>query len=602
MSADVRAPLLAITVSAAIAAACSSSDSLVVVSPEADVEWQAVLVEDEDGILLASTGISPVDPGSAVRLDLSAPAPDAHTVRLVGFTDAQLASVVMPQAPVLASSLLRHAGPQDALLPTPAFAAEGTIDGDVVVLKSATTSPSLTVGWLSPCPQPVDPNEGAIVDISCGLLYCDASFVQRGCQFGVDIGHCGRGELTGSLDGRGVATYEPFDLGGQCEHRARPGDQTLAAECAGGMAGSCRVDVYARPLPQRFEVESLAIFDVRSKDGGHGGLPLPGYLGDVVVLPEYVVVTTFAGSWLGRREPGAPHTPAPRPGTVVFIHPDELRIVGTATVPPLLRYIVRDPAGDGFLGLFGEEPTLGRFDAQGQLRRAVPLDPSLVDWTSRPTGIEVVGTPPRLVVGIRADTATTSRTVSRVLTFDATTLDPRVATPELVSVDAIGAAPRDRFFVMDDLQHLFLFYDVHSGVELDTVYVPSIRGNIEFGRGIVRDDQLLVSAWYRDGGIFGLRLPAGSSSVHTVFFEFAGDPLAMTPWPADPRLLLVSVSRRGVSPRRAAIGLFDPEVPRFVAGTTLLGEGVVGDTAHDALGRVWVTLPWSATIARVSAR
>ena len=596
-----RAPLLATAATCALLTACSS-DEIVVVTPQTGVQWHAVLVEDEDGKLLSSTGLARMTDEGALRLRLSDPAPGAHRVRFVGFTDAQLAAAAAPEASVLGTTPLRHATATDALLPSPAFTAVGTVDGDLAVLEATTASIALTARWLPPCPQLIDRDDEGVVDIGCGPIFCDAIFTQRGCRVAINMGNCGLGELVASLDGRGAATYEPLDLLGRCEHRTVPGVQKLRAECNGGLAGACRIDAYARPLPERFDVDALELFDVPSRDGGNYDLPLHGYIGDVVVLPDHVAVATFAGKWRDRRKRGQPHRPAPAPGTVVFVHPEELRIVGTATSPPLMRHIVRDPAGDGFLGLYGDEPALGRFDAAGKLLEAVAIDPALDVSLAWPVGMLIAGTPPRLVVGFRGDTSTATPSASQVLTFDVETLAQRTSTGPLEEVTAIGVGAPDWFAALNDTKDLFLIYDVHTGAHRDSIHFLAQPGNVDFGRSLIAGDEMIVSAVDNDNGMFRFLLPGGSRFEHTVFFEWDGDPFTFLRWPADPRLLLVSVAGHDERPRPLVITLFDPDVPRFVAGATSIGTGVVGSMASDAQGRVWLSKPWAATIVRVSPR
>jgi hypothetical protein len=86
-----------------------------------------------------------------------------------------------------------------------------------------------------------------------------------------------------------------------------------------------------------------------------------------------------------------------------------------------------------------------------------------------------------------------------------------------------------------------------------------------------------------------------------------GRPFAFTRWPRSPGYFLasytgyISAAGRGEMPV-AEIGLVDVSRPALLPATATVGVGIVSGMQSDAAGRVWLSLPWSGTIVRVTLR
>ena len=580
-------------------AACTNRTVLIAEDPNLPdgIVWRGVLLERADGTLESATGLVRREADQAIVFELGDKGADAEVVIVAGYSEAQLALASPPDDKMLGDTALARASLTDPLLPAPTFAARGTLEDGAVRLQPLTTPIELTAAWLPRCPTLAP--QGAAVDVSCGARFCGASFAQHGCRGTLRTNLCVDGAMVeGDVDGRGRVAFEPTEMLGTCTSSQRPVEGTiLSTVCEGGKVGSCRIDVYAQPYAEAFEVAPVRLFDVPQRAPERAGRPPNGYLGGVVVLDGQVAVATHAG-----RVDGSECTETAS-GAIALVDAQTLAVRDRVEAPPCLTHIVRDPAGDGFIGVFGVPgaTALGRFDRHAQLVARTPIvDPRLSD-RHFPFGIAIAEDPATVAV---AFTRNVSPANSRIVRFDPGTLAlTAISDDDIAKLRAIAAGRPGELVLLDERNDRVDVFDLESGRISSMEALPQAPDDISWrlGRIGMHGDNIVVSTADDNGAMHTLAPGIPRLHEYSMFYEWQAEPYAFVPWPADPRLLLVGANEvKGE--RLAAIALFEPWTPHFVPGAKQIGHGIVSEMVADDRGRVWATLTWSATLVRVSAK
>jgi hypothetical protein len=253
--------------------------------------------------------------------------------------------------------------------------AKTTLGGVAPWVDEAKLPPALQALRLRPrspsCSMLADPSRPPLIDVRCASagstplvppFACVPRATQNACTLAIDTGDCFLGRLEGSVYEQRDTCFPVSAAFGSCRVESEPSDAALSISCTKASGESCAFLLYDPP-PARFEVAHARVVEI-SRPYTEIGFERPprGYLSDLAVLDDRIAVATFDG------EESRWSCFIDRPGKVFFLDPETMGVIETATTPPCLTQIVRDPAGDGFAGAYGgSTPKLGRFDRHGRL-------------------------------------------------------------------------------------------------------------------------------------------------------------------------------------------------------------------------------------------
>lgn len=562
-----------------------------------ETAWVAVVTVDESGEVLEATPLLPwhaTDPLPLITRSTG-------TTLLLGFSAAQLETL---GAEVDDSPLVPVKGCRQGL-PAPLWTRRW-FDGALRSHDGPT--PPLTAPWLtSLCP---DLSGSAVrVDADCFETRCEPRVRWTGrCALELDLGSCGLGVVPASVDASGAVCADFSAAGWACEPVADPVAQAAYA-CL--EPAPCEIHVHAgEPPTAPFELAKTQLVEDAEPylPGTLDRLGVlqtdtlaDGYLLELLVLPDAVVVSRSVDLPVGACFPGDA-----RPGALVFLDPESLLPVRTTTAPRCLRRMVPDEAG-GFVGAYvdGNELLLGRFDERGSLTSSVPMDPRQEAGPGEPrlvrAGVdrvlEMLEIGSRLVVLLGNSTGD-----SFLFTFDAVTLGPllraqiRSATSAMLSTgDTVVATARN-------LEQEIAWLDVTTANEVAVERLP--------WRDLPRETDSLLSLHAVRGELLVtgtpppalfLLSPMGPVRARAMIFDRDAFVVTMASWPG--RSVFVSALAQEEGGRWSSLGaLFDPARGRFLPGTWPLGDGVVGRIRSDDRGRLWLLLPWSGEVIRLTPR
>jgi hypothetical protein len=255
-----------------------------------------------------------------------------------------------------------------------------------------------------------------------------------------------------------------------------------------------------------------------------------------------------------------------------------------------------DPNGPGFLGAFADSGvwTLGRFTARGTLleHAAYRFDAatSALQQLALLNGREVVASFGFSTPGSRIEINDAS-TLAGVHSFDLTTT---IGVVDLTEWDPATIAMNS-----DDARQV--------------VWLDATSGAIEVQRlpndATVYHDVYGLLTEHPAGRLF--LFARGDANIYTVTRGMADVPsaraferdiaaLAGRSWPLDRQKILVLGTE--ISVWRALAVVFDPVAQRFLPGMIDLGHGVANRAVEDRSGRLWIVLPWSAEIVRITPK
>jgi hypothetical protein len=571
--------------------ACAEPSLTIVAAPSASVEWLATVWLDANGASLGSTGLERWAPGAPLRGAFDTSSPDIARVVLVGYSSAELVAAGVPVGDALSDARIVLAAPADPLIPTPTWSAAGSVHDGLVEVAATTMIPELTAAWLPRCPMLIPPGVQAHVDVGWADLYCENELEQRGCTIEAADGlaDCGLPFTSVTVDGRGRGRS------GTCALAEPRSGSIVAIACDDGTRG----DLYLPSQPDPFVFEELSLLDVPfAPTSSLVRAPVSGYVWGATIVGDELAVVSHDG-----RVVGVPCT-SPEPTSILFYDLEFLLPAGRAVGPACLTSIVAMPDGAGFFGIYGTSSFhVGRFDASGALvATATITGPTTADHYVLDL---VVTRDRRRVVAVLSQTAEPIGGLLAVL--DATTLAVErivdagetiyAALPTAGSEVVIASNPDDRID----------FIDVATGRSALHFSIASNRpvpGTPVFLAQLPDDPRVFIASPSQSHD----RDPAGAIHLGSadagwiaaiVPWDRKTMPSAMAAWPAaDERVLATLVSRDGTW--ETTIALVDPLDLRVLPGQTTIGRGPVSLILRDARERLYLLLPWSAKLVRVT--
>lgn len=563
-----------------------------------EVVWLAAIALDAEGQFSEGSGIL----SRQAEATWAAFSRLEGTLVVVGWSQRDLAKAApLPAEGALAAARVRLSAPGAPALPAASWSGRGALSpgGLVRLSHDSGAPPALTADWLPDCILLED--RRAEVELRC--MHCSAQLKQTGCDVEVETA-CPIGRVSATFDGRGDLRFGEGQSLERCS--LRPGTSTSGGQRSYSCettSGLCDLDLYEGQTPPLFAPTSLSLLGERpfvENVGRATDSPsIRGYLSSMALTTAGLVVAGQPSprTWACAQDT----TVADKSGSFYFIAEGPgPRLTRTATAPPCVSALLPDPAGPGFLAVFGLGPQrLGRFGAEGQ-------------WLA---DVEIPAAPPeaRWVLS-----AALSRDRSRVLLLLAQSdgrgrpsaaaglavqLDARslaVLTPPVGTADhseaVVAAGPQDFLVFEGDDAGGVLVDSAGPHLEIESRVPGCSPPDGDFGvvRAAALDEarillgargvQPLLLLVERDRPVCGVAVP----------FEHELEPYAVAPWPGHQRRALFGAQSRG---QDGYVGVLDTERARVLRGATLVGRGQVTELLTTQSGGIWALLPGSATIA-----
>lgn len=429
---------------------------------------------------------------------------------------------------------------------------------------------------------------------SCAQQACALDVVQRDTRIDIAVDLCGSQAL--QLDWQ--QDSQSWSASRNQEPCTTVSDDSSAFgswEC-----GTC--DIYLHPVvePESLDLQSLSLREApnyvplgQATQPLEGFDPLTGLLADMVVLSDgRVVVAQHADdgdSLIFCDDPG--------PSRLSWVDPESLQVTHTATAPPCLIRI----AADDNLGLYGayggENPQLGRFNAEGMLVEQLPLQlpttPVPVVVTSlvvTPSRLHLVLTsqlPPRTTVVGTLDRATGANlgwiTIPEVIFRDA-----------LVDRNGLLSADRNEAFLYR------LQPELQMADPFTTLFDVLRRSDDGGALMLTAAGRLIVSTTGQYGAIHVLVGESDGFGLGPVtpFFEVPSVPWATSEWSQAPNEVMVGLTEVGPNPQ-AFLARYDPISGRFAPGATPIGLGIVAKLLPGQADTLWALLSWQGRLVRI---
>lgn len=324
-----------------------------------------------------------------------------------------------------------------------------------------------------------------------------------------------------------------------------------------------------------------------------------GYLSSLALLPSGVVVAgqDSARTWFCAADTSVPD----KAGSFFFVSEGPSPSLSrTATAPPCVTALLSDPAGPGFLAVFGLGPQrLGRFDAEARLVADVEI-PDVAPEARWVLSAALSGDLSRVLL-LLAESDGVSRPnagAGLAVQFDARTL--AVVSPPVGTVDHSEA------LVAVGPQDFLVFEGDDAGGCWSTPPAPTPRSRAGCPAAALqkatsgscagrrsRDNAsssppaaLLLLVVERDRPACGAAVP----------FEHELEPYAVATWPGHAGRALFGGQGRN---QDAYVGIIDVEGARVLRGATPVGRGQVTELVVAPGGAIWALLPGSAAVVRL---
>lgn len=445
----------------------------------------------------------------------------------------------------------------------------------------------------------------------CDVRQAALRVTQTGCAIALTITGADRVELEGRLEGDGQLVLEPGNALGCAEIPPRT-EALRSIQCARS-GNPCTYDLQPVTVPRPLVVDQLAVveapFQAPGKVATHGVRPLDelhpraGYLQGLVVLgPDLAWVATASGAYATVDCRGT------EPAQVVRVDGSDRGLArGPArTAPPCLVELTRDPLDPlRFLGVSGgPQVRLHRFDAEGRLLASVDA-PALA---SREAGqhVVVIG----LVAGETVDTlglvvSTRDKQLeSWLVTLRSDTLAAvRVSQPGPTPVRATTPVVRGRVFTADHTTGAVLPFHA-ADLGFDPAFTLDVVGGPTDDAGYLglhaASGRLLISTT-GDESVVYVADERSSPFIrgYARFYERDARPWASASWPPDDGQMVVGMTE-SEAPFGAYLARLVIEERRFLPGATPIGRGAVRAIETDARGQLWVLLPWTGELLRIT--
>jgi hypothetical protein len=578
--------------------ACSGPSVIDLVEPglPEGAAWIGAVGVDEGGAIATSSGLARISEGEASRLFM--PSGDLVSIEIYSYSETQISSVAATNDPsALWSGRLEEAGPMGRPLPSPLFSERYTKDGTPM---GAPPMRALTASWVVSCPRVFDPSMMPLVDASCSPNACLGTASQEACRIEIDTASCRLGELSGTVGSSGAVSLDPAAFSNCTAIAARP-PALLSLACESSAGELCSIDLYS---PGAAEVITATTVKVEPDARPFPEIDRPvlyvgvqGYLQGLAVLERELVVATS-----GDRVTVWPFCDPAIARRFRFLDLESLEVVRTATAPPCLTALAKDPGGDGFIATYGgDQHRIGRFDPQGNLRRFVQVDDPRITGRHLASTMYVTQDPARIVV-VYSWEGPGAEVLTYLVALDPATLAVMRTSSELRGVVmVIGSAGPNRAIFSDTTKDDVHLLDLR---DLTVVQDRPLRSECNDNSGIgpismwyhPATDRVLVAATDNASPtMFFLSPDATTRCDRANFFETLAEGTAIAPWPADPSRMLLAV----MAPRDSSASLALVEVAgrRVLPGSTPVG---IGPAAHFAARgeRLYFTLPWTASVGR----
>lgn len=572
------------------AGSCKNTETVETDAP-AEATFASVITFDEAGVFERSSRVVEWPAGTA--LDLVGP---SGRTFVLAWSAADLAARGLPMP---TAEPLRLATGCEQSIGSPTWI--GKWEDQRIVATATSVAPRLTASWVTDACERLSEMPPFAVDMRCLVSRCElmATPVSR-CRASLDMTTCGLGLVEATVDAVGGVCLDFAASNASCLPRDEP-TADGAYECT---EPQCGLDVYFNPSrrPPPYQADLIEVVD--DGDGKYIDpllqeipLILPrvtfgGYLHDLLPLDDHLVVAHVPGV-LPRR--ACPEHLADN-SKLSFIDQDTLEITRTATAPPCLQRLARDPTGRGFLATFakGDQWYVGRFDADGtKLAEAdirLPMVEDMMFWrVHQLVGIESLD----LVVIL----VSLGRSQSLLITLDLDTLTLRDR------MDAGG--PMSGYFMANESDRVLVvpiaetrivrYFDLVEGRRVFEVTLPGVFD--------IRESTYDLYATANETLVVG----KGDSEIHAVnrsngvidraaLYEADTAMITIRPFRDDQFV----VGGTTVGDWKAIVSIYDRSDNRFVAGAQFLGHGIVNRLRRDALGRIWAMLPWAGRIARLT--
>ncbi|MCK6547130.1 hypothetical protein L6R52_14870 [Myxococcota bacterium] len=574
-----------------VATACAEPSLTIVAAPADGVEWLATVWLDATGAGLGSTGLVRWSPDAPLRGDFDTTSADIARVVLVGYSSDALRAAGVAPTDALTDARILVAPPTDPLIPTPTWSAAGAVHDGLVEAAATSMIPELTAAWLPRCPTLIPPGVEARVDVGWADLFCATTLEQKGCSLEGDEGlaGCGLPFTRATIDGRGRGTSD------RCALVAPREGSVAAISCDDGTRG----DVYLPDQPDPFVFEEVSILDVPfTPTNSIVRAPIAGFVTGAAITGDEVAIVSHDG-----RVVGLPCV-SPEPTSIHFFDLEFLLPAGRVPAPACLTSIVETPDRSGFFGLFGTSTFhVGRFDASGALvATATVAGPT----TATHYAVDLVVTEDgrRVVAAFAQSSAMIS---GRLAVFDAATLAPERVVELGENVFALHATEGSEVVVGANPDETLHWVDAATGGTTVTFSVASNRpvpNTPQFLTHLPGDPRVFVACPSQNetrstaGAVHLASADAGWIAA-VVPWDRETAPSAMAPWPLDDAHILATlVSRDGTWD--TTIAVVDPVDLRVLPGQTKIGRGPVSVIRTDARDRLYLVLPWSAKLVRVT--
>ena len=557
-----------------VLAACGPSEIRATGAIPADAAWVAGLLFDDDGALVAATGLSRFDGTARPMLEEA----DADELVVLAWTEAALGEYV-PAGGAATSGALRLAVENERALPSPGWAGRASPPGRTLTESSFVRA--LTADWVPACPRVVGPDEEALVDLRCAGTPCPLRFSQVGCEIALPLAGCGLARFVATVQADGSLSFAGeracFDLAVVPEGVS---GTSLCDEC------TIAVHVRSKTPPPAPPTERIALAEPFVEAQGKGW-PYKGPLNGMQVLGDRVFALVSRLGCGGRIASAE----------LVVLDAASGRVVSRETTVGCWEgaYMVPDPWGDGVIVARMVSSTtvaVSRHDASGVSVAETRMRGDYV------RGLAVLASERRVAFGRSLLDEDYARTVildgedlSFVAESEALKLNggiyPVAGQGFMVSYD--GAVTLLSF---DDARRLNSFVPgTGEGVSNDFNVMTALGGGRTAGLASTSNSGVHVlvgnNAEVENVGMYFGRTSRLSSVV-------ARDAVQ-----GDIYTALVGGFELESDPQEGFLTRMVVEEGRFAPDDVVIGEGPVMDLGFDEQGYLWARLPSEGTLLRM---
>lgn len=454
------------------------------------------------------------------------------------------------------------------------------------------------------CPVRVTGEPVAIED-RCHSFFCTGHLEQRGCTLELSLAGCVEGTTIGSVSSTGEVTFRPSDQLGRCVETRTETEASFAAVCTFG-SEVCSYEFYPQPSPPlELDLREVVVVDapLRIPEESPNELldasdPLEGWLSDLVVLDDRIVVGTFAGDW------ASADCRRPKPTRIVAYDLETLEVRFDREGPPCLTRLARDPLGPGFLAVYGAgSSTIARFDAEGIEQQQVAIVQP--DLENRPrVAAALTSSADRVQLLIASQYSGGS---AYFFSLDPRTLQPIATSPRMAGELRSGFDDgKSVFWASNRIDGVLLGFDRTSAIPIVDVVLATIRRvSDDAGRSWVDPSgRLIVSGTGDRPATWIIDEPLRSNARlydTAVLYEEDAVPWAFAGWPGEPDWVMTGLVTQ-LPEADAIIARLSPRERRFLPGTARIGKGMVAALEPDHRGRIWALLSWTGRVVRLSPR